>query len=254
MQNRDWSRGLGRSGLRVPVRNPETLRKQKANNARCVCWVLWNITDPEAIDSAIRLAGTIRWFNDASGQNPPYDMIVSDFETCFDSTKQLYPGMRDRAYFSARAVLQINTSTKLRSCDRASKYPIPEVSSSPYRHTDPDFYHIIRMLECNSGPERPTIDFPNGGVNTPTHLLWMSNLFVDLTRIGQNPTLRSYESYLSVAATDHQAMIANTLVMWYMFLGGHVEEESFWAIDKSCVLVLSPFLPTFLISHMPVIC
>ena len=59
------------------------------------------------------------------------------------------------------------------------------------------------------------------------HLLWVSNLFVDLTRVGQNPTLRSYESYLTVAA------IANTLVMWYTFLGGRVEEETFWAVDKS---------------------
>ena len=79
------------------------------------------------------------------------------------------------------------------------------------------------------------------------HLLWMSNLFVDLTRIGQNPTLRSYELYLSVAATDHQAMIANTLIMWYMFLGGHVEEETFWAIDKSCVPASIPVLPVWLL-------
>ena len=85
------------------------LWEQNTDHARCVCWVLRNITDPKAIDSAIHLAGTIQWFNGNPNHNPPYDLIVSTFEACFDSTKQLYPGMRDRAYFSARAILQINT-------------------------------------------------------------------------------------------------------------------------------------------------
>ena len=46
-------------GLRVRVRDLKGVRKRIANNARCVCWVLRNITDPEVIDSAIGLAGTI---------------------------------------------------------------------------------------------------------------------------------------------------------------------------------------------------
>ena len=45
--------------LRVRVRNLEGIRKRNADNTCCVCWVLRNITDPEAIDSAIRLVGTI---------------------------------------------------------------------------------------------------------------------------------------------------------------------------------------------------
>jgi len=145
---------LNGPGLRVPVRNLEALRERNANNARCVCWALWNITDPEAIDSAIRLAGNVRWFDGNSDHNPPYDLIVSTFEACFDATKQLYPGMRDRAYFSARAILRINTGAKLRSRDHASKYPIPAVSSDSYERNDPDFYHIIRMLECNHQKNR----------------------------------------------------------------------------------------------------
>jgi hypothetical protein len=54
---------------------------------------------------------------------------------------------------------------------------------------------------------------------------------------GPNPTLKSYESYLSAAVTDHRPMIANVLLVWYMFLGGHVEEETFWAVDKSYAVV-----------------
>jgi len=84
-------------GLRVRVWNLDALRKRNGDHARCACWVLRSITDPEAIDSDVRLAGTIRWFDGNSDHNPPYDMIVSTFEACFNSTKQLYPGMRDRA-------------------------------------------------------------------------------------------------------------------------------------------------------------
>jgi hypothetical protein len=254
-QNRDWSEGSKGSdahsfpttiedahhqplvprnslGLLVRVRNLEVLRNRNADNARCVCWVLRRITDPEAIDSDIRLTGTIRWFDGNSNHDPPFDLIVSAFEECFDATKQLYPGMRDRAYFSALAILKISMRARAQSHQRASKYPIPAVSSSSVQQTDPDLHHVIRMLECNLDCAKPTLEFPKS-TNTRAHSLWMSDLFVDLTRVGPNPILRSYESYLSVAAADHQAIVANTLIMWYMFLGGHVEEETFWAIDKS---------------------
>jgi len=220
-------------GLRVHVWDLEALQRQNAADARCVCWVLRNITDPEAIDSAIRLASTIRWFDGDSNYDPPFDFIVSTFEACFDSAKQPYPGMRDRAYFSAQAILQINLRSRAQSRERVSKYPIPAVSSSSFEHTDPDLHHIIHMLQCNSDSSRPILDFPRVDTHTHAHSMWMSNLFVDLTRVGSNPILKSFESYLSTAVTNNQAMIANTLLMWYMFLGGHVEEETFWAVDKS---------------------
>jgi len=35
------------------------LRSTNAGDVRCVSWILWNITDPEALDAAIRLAGTV---------------------------------------------------------------------------------------------------------------------------------------------------------------------------------------------------
>jgi len=228
-------------GLRVRVWNLENIQRQNADNARCVCWVLRNITDPEAIESAVRLAGTIRWFDGDSGDNPPYDLIVSIFEACFDSTKQPYPGMRDRAYFSARAILQINTRVRVQCCERASEYPIPGGSWSSPQRTDPDLRHILHILELNLKPERPTLEFPRGGTNTRDHLLWMSNLFVDMIRVGPDLTLKSYGSYLSAAVIDHKAAIANILLAWYISMGGQVEEETFWAIDKSYAMVSLPF-------------
>ena len=248
IENTDQQPDVPRNGPRLLVRvwNLEVLRKQNTDNVRCVCWVLQNFTDPEAIDSAIRLAGTIRWFYGDSDHDPPFDLLVSTFGACFDSTTQLYPGMRDRAYFSARAILQINLRARAQSHEYALKYPIPEVSSSTSQHADPDLQHIIHMLECNFHSDRPTLDFPNAGANTHDHLLWTSNLFVDLARVGPNPILRSYESYLSAAVTNHRATIANALLMWYMFLGGLVEEETFWAADKSYVVDQFPSFDYYL--------
>ena len=89
------------------------------------------------------------------------------------------------------------------------------------------------MPESNSARRRPTFHLPDVGIHTHTHSLWLSNLFVDPTHIGENPSLNSHESYISAAATNNRAMIADVLLMWYMFLGGHVEEVTFWDVDKS---------------------
>jgi len=241
---------LNGPGLRVRVRNLEGIQRQNADNARCVCWVLRNITDPEAIDFAIRLAGAIRWFDGDSDHNPPFDLIVSTFEACFDLTKRLYPGMRDRAHFSARAIFQISMRARTRSHELASKYPIPITSLSLFRRTDPDLLHVIWMFQHSLGASRPTLSFPNAGIATLTHSLWLSNLFVDLTHVGPNPILQSYVFYLSTARANHKATIANILLMWYIFLGGHVEEETTWAVDKSYVAI-SSFLPAWLTSMPP---
>ena len=45
--------------------------RTNADDVRCVSWVLRNITDPEALDAAIRLAGTIRWFYGGINVDPP---------------------------------------------------------------------------------------------------------------------------------------------------------------------------------------
>jgi len=45
--------------LQFGISNLEVLKRRNIDNAHCVSWVLHNITDPEAIDSAICLVGTI---------------------------------------------------------------------------------------------------------------------------------------------------------------------------------------------------
>ena len=121
----------------VQVRGPEpwlkpkdldTIRTTNANDARCVSWILRNITDPEALNAAIRLAGTIRWFEDGIDVDLPDDSIVSTFEVCFDSSQKLYPESRDVAYYSGRWY----ESTVLRGADPRNLQPC---SLSPAQHT-----------------------------------------------------------------------------------------------------------------------
>ena len=63
-------------GLRVRVWNPGSIWRQNMNNGRCICYILRNVTNPKAIDSAIRLAETIRWFDGDSDLDPLLDLIV----------------------------------------------------------------------------------------------------------------------------------------------------------------------------------
>jgi len=161
--------------------------------------------------------------------------------------------MRDRAYFSARAILLINLRAKVRSQEHASKYPIPTVSSSPFRRTDPDVYHVIHILERNSDAPRPTLDFVLTEETSYAHRLWVSNLLVDLARVGPKPILQACGHFLNVASTNHQAMIANILLVWHMFLGGRVEEGTVWVVEKSYAVVLLPFISTYLIFRTPAI-
>jgi hypothetical protein len=121
------------------------IRKTNTDDVRCVSWILRNITDQEALDAAMRLAGEIRWF-DGTNVDLPYDMIVSTFEACFDSTGTLYPGSRDRAYYSGRAMNWIRTLATFKSEEFAATFPIP-ITQYTTPVPDPDLEHL---LEVNS--------------------------------------------------------------------------------------------------------
>ena len=96
-------------------RNLNITWASNADDASCVCWILRSITDPDAMGSAVRLACNIRWFGEGIGVDLPYDSIVSIFESCFDSTRNLRPGMKEQAYFSRRAMIEIHLSAKGKS-------------------------------------------------------------------------------------------------------------------------------------------
>jgi hypothetical protein len=121
------------------------IRRTNTSDARCVSWILRNITDPEALDAALPVAGEIRWFDDGVNVDLPYDLIVSTFEACFDSTRTLYPGSRDRAYYSGRAMAWIRTLAMCKSEEFASTFPLP-VPEYTTPVPDPDLEHLLYAI------------------------------------------------------------------------------------------------------------
>lgn len=101
---------------------------------------------------------------------------------------------------------------------------------------------MIYMLEGVSKNRISILQFPDADTHSHGHSLWMSNLFVDLANTSQSLLLRPYGYYLSPAAENNQAVIVNILLMWCTFLGGHIEEETFWTAGKSYVMVTSLFI------------
>ena len=201
------------------------------DHARCVCWVLRNVTDPEATDSAIRLVGTTWWFDDNIDVDPPFDVIVSAFGACFDLNQRLRPSMKDRAYLSGRAVPQIITCA---SCDPTSVLPGILTSDVPvnYMTSIDDDLKVVTIV-----PEDRASLGDNNGVAfltlDDTGLLWMSNLFMHLAQAYQTsfPTIFGPRY---IAHIIHNRVVNATLLAWYVFLGGH-DEGTLWVVDESCV-------------------
>ena len=230
-------------GLPMAPRDLVTLRRRNADDARCVSWILRNITDPEAIDSALRLAGNIRWFDGNVDVDPPYDYFISTFEASLGSNKKPCPGMRDRAYFSGRAILRISACARLRSQESAARYPIPQYS---FQDIGGDLGSLISVLKCWSSNPPDCAHVPHPA-STPPHTLWMSNFLVDFIRANSNGRtlpLSDFPLFLfRRMGTSNPTADVNILLAWCVFLGGRVEEEAFWVTEKSYVVVLPLFNP-----------
>jgi len=152
-----------------------SLRSTNADDAHCISWVLKSIADREAIDAALQLAGTVQWFEAGCNSNPPYDLIVTIFRSCFDHTKSLDPKMRDRAYFSATAILQIYTSALREPGKDVSNYCVPVVRRIDTSHIDNEFKSVLGILDSIRQEY-----FPPSLLSdiTPRHALWISGLLL----------------------------------------------------------------------------
>ena len=263
---RGWNRGV-RSLLRrqslptvIPLEDVEVHQSEpwmkpmdfavahrtNADDVRCVSWILINITDPEALDAAIRLAGTIRWFDDGINVDPPYDLIVSTFNACFDPTKKVYPGSRDRAYYSGRAMMWIRTLAMCKSEEFGNAFPLP---STEYMALglDPDLEHLLQVDCAASSEVCILLLLATKPEHTPSHLQWTFNVLLHLT--WANRTTMDYEfllDYVSKHRTRTSLPLNATLdrfLVWCIFLGSPVEKEALKIQDKSYDI------PSFCPSH-----
>ena len=155
--------------------NLATILRTNAKDVRCVSWILRNITDPEALDAAVRLAGMVRWFE--GGIEPPYDTIVSIFHACFDIDGKVYPGSRDRAYYSGRAILWIRTLATCKSEEFARRFPLVDnYYTAP--GTDHDLTHLLDVTSYGVAEYRFTSLLNIYSGHSPSYLRWISNVLL----------------------------------------------------------------------------
>lgn len=216
---------------------PGQLDKIQINNshdARCVSWVIKNITDPEALDAAIQRAGTIRWFDDGIDVKPVYDIIVSTLYACFDSNGEMYSGSRDRAYYSGRAMVWIHVLATSKGSRR--KYPLdsryPKVTDLP----DHDLNHLASFASSYGYfPIEDLFPIP-GGVTVP-HSQWVSNLLLHLSWASGLSPLLPFDDDLQFATDDASlppSLRLNYILAYCNLLGFRIREEVLKIEDKSC--------------------
>jgi hypothetical protein len=232
----------------VPWLTPKdlaTIQMTSINDARRVSWILRNITDPEALDAAVRLAGTIRWFEDGSDSEPPYDIIVSTFQTCFDANRVLYPGSRDRAYYSGRAILWIHALAACRSEEFSRSFPLPGTGSTTLYY-DRDLRQLLWVFAAQTAAGRFMYLLNTRRGHTPSHSQWISNALLhlswanrtalDFNFIHDHMDFDFIHDHMDVKGKTTASMdaVLNRLLTWCIFLGSPVEEEVLKVQDKSC--------------------
>ena len=239
--------------LKLKPEDLATAHRANADDVQCVSWILRNITDPEALDAAVRLAGTIRWFDDGIEADPPYDSIVSTLEGCFDSAGKLYPGSRDRAYYSGRAMMWINSLAVCKSKELARKHPLPSAKyvGSPI---DPDLGHLILVLGKEFPEEQRVAELLATTLEpTRSHTQWTSDVLLSRTWALDPP---DYERVLPMIHGAHKTKSAiplnatlNRLLSWCILLGSRPAEEVLNVQNKSYDISCSALQITHITLH-----
>ena len=210
-------------------------RGTNTNDVRCVSWILRNITDPEALDAAVRLAGMVRWFEDGTDVDPPYDLIVTTFHACFDSDGKVYPGSRDKAYYSGRAILWIRTLATCKSEGFADRFPLlATYYTAPA--SDHDLAHLLTISSFRAMHTRFKYLFSINPGHTPLHSRWISNLLLHHSWAGQTTLNFNWIQHRGCKGGDATIpldIMLNRLLVWCICLGSSVEEEALKVQDKS---------------------
>ena len=211
------------------------IHRTNADDVACVSWILRYISNPEALDAAVRLAGTIQWFG-GPDINVPYDSIVSTFEACFDPAGKLYPGSRDTAYYSGRTMVWIRVLAGCKSQEFARMFPL---STTKHEETglDPDLRHLLRINRGVVFNHFNVIElFTIDPEHTPSHAQWISDALLHYS--SGNPHTLIHWGGLDLFPNVHHTNITvnvtlNHLLVWCILLGSPPAEEVLAVQNKS---------------------
>ena len=218
------------------------LQNTNAGDVRCISWILWNITDSEALEAAIRLAGTVRWFEGGLDVEPPYDQIVTTLKGCFDSAGKIYPGSRDRVYHSAQAILWIHIHALFISGKFAKRFPLPTISCDT-ASLDPDLNHLLQICSSQGTQHLFQNMYIIDSDISSSYLQWISNAFLHLSWALQDVPgafdILVQRSWSPAERTMPLNVILNYLLTTCIFLGWPVGEELLKIHDKTYVASFS---------------
>ena len=231
------------------------IRTTNGNDVRCVSWILRNITDPEALDAAVRLAGMIRWF-DGPDVDVPYDLIVTTFEACFDFSGKLYPGSRDRAYYSGRAMVWIHALATHKSGELSPRFHLSRAKLER-QGLDPDLRHLLRVsgdADFSYSWARGLLEMGPG--HTPSHAQWIPDVLLHYSHVvlSVNPFWYTPWLFSSVHQTNVTTHVVLTrLLAWCAILDSPPTEEALMVQNKSyassyfaLLLLIAPFVRNFM--------
>ena len=211
-----------------------------ADDTRCASWILRNPTSSEVLDTAIKFAPTIIWFN-VHGLDviPQYELIISTLQACFDSAGKLNPSLRDRAYYSVQAILWIHIRAACVSVQFSRRFPLPDFHYNT-KSLDIDLAHLLGICASRDTDEILTQMYHIAPGFTPAHLQWTSNALLHLART-MPQTSGVFDLAVGRRSVGDWSVIPldaalNRLLTWCIFLGSRVDEEVLEIQDKSCVI------------------
>jgi len=229
------------------------LKSKNTNDIRCVLWILQCITDPEALEAAIRLSGMIQWFGDGLNLEPPYNLIISTLEACFDPSGKIYPGLRDRAYYSAQAIVWIHIRALCALPNLACRFPLPKTNyiTTPL---DPDLEDLLRVFICQNSSEILTQMYDTSPDLTPVYLEWTSNALLHLSWANRSApdvlsSVRWHHHKRNYTISSH--VFCNHLLASCIFLGWPVDEGVLKIQDVYVTYYFCP--PSYLCCYLSVI-
>ena len=219
------------------------IQRTNVKDVRCASWVLWKIVNPEALDIAIRFAGAIRWFEDGPDVEPPYDLIISTLEACFNPAGKLYPALRDKAYYSARALLWIHVRAMCVSEELVLRFPLPNIPHDATSH-DEDFKDLFKIYSGLDAPGALAWVHTASPQVTPAHQQWTWDVLLHMSWAKRSALgtfdLIARRHVVGDWSTVPLDAVLNRLLTWCIFLG--------WPVDEVALMVQNTPYAIYLLS------
>ena len=211
------------------------LQEASANDTQCILWIIKNITNPVALDMAIQLAGIVQWFEGGFNVGHTYNLIVFTLEGCFDLNGKVYPGLRDRAYYCARAILWIHICAMHIYEEFALAFPLP-IAHYDTTSLNCDLKHLLGIFSGQSTHGVLVQMYHIDPGFSPMHLQWTSNALLHLSWVNRR-TPGVFDSIVEGHAGENWSTISlnvalNHLLTWCIFLDWPVDRETLWVQEK----------------------